>query len=144
MKMRKSLMVLFSVLMVFLVGCGNDDNGGTAYTEVNVEEGINFTLNEDTLKNSRATFTLANETEAAINYSTHEYHFEQMKDGQWQEFTGTAQSDWGDETSVLEAGQTVELSYDWKTLCGNTAKNTQYRLIILVNDSPVAAEFTAK
>lgn len=144
MKMRKKLMVFLAVLMVFLVGCGSNNNGGTAYTEVNVEDGIKFSLNDDTLKSSRATFTLTNETEAAVNYSTHEYHFEQMKDGQWQEFTGTAQSDWEKETSVLEAGDAVELSYDWKTLCGSTAKNMQYRLIILVNDSPVAAEFTAQ
>lgn len=140
--MKKSLIFLISVMMILLTACGGSEEAGTAYTEVNLEEGITFTLNEDTLKSSRATFTLSNDTESAVQYSTEEYHFEQMKEGQWTEFTGTAQSAWSDDTTTLEAGEAVELSYDWKVLCGNTSKDTQYRLIILVNDSPVAAEFT--
>ncbi|WP_304509602.1 immunoglobulin-like domain-containing protein [Anaerotignum sp.] len=141
-KMKKSLAFLISVFLIFLTACGGAKDTGTAYTEVNVEEGITLTLEEDTLKSSRATFLLANNTEEAVNYSTNEYHFEQMNDGQWKEFTGTAESNWGDETSVLEAGEEIALSYNWKTFCGATTEGTQYRLIIMVNDSPVAAEFT--
>jgi hypothetical protein len=141
-RMKKSLAFLISIFMIFLTACGGAPNEGTAYTEVNVEEGITLTLKEDTLKSSRATFILTNDTEEAVKYSTNEYHFEQMNDGQWKEFAGTAESNWSDETSVLEAGETIELSYNWKTFCGATTEGTQYRLIILVNGSPVAAEFT--
>lgn len=142
--MKKSLILLVSVLMIFLTACGSSNEVGTVYTEVNEDEGITFVIKEDTQKSSQATFVLSNNKEEEINYRPHEYHFEQMKEGQWKEFTGTAQSSWGEETTVLEAGQSVELSYDWKTLCGSTAKGEQYRLIILVNESPVAAEFTGK
>jgi hypothetical protein len=141
-KMRKGLVFIISIFLIFLTACGSGKNVGTAYTEVNVEEGISFVLKEDTLKSAKATFILTNGTEAPINYSAHEYHFEEMKDGQWQEFAGTAESNWQNETAVLEAGQEVELSYVWKTFCGSTTKGSQYRLIILVNDSPVAVEFT--
>lgn len=141
-EMKKSLVFLISVFFIFLTACGGAGDTGTAYSEVNVEEGITLTLKEDTLKSSRATFILTNDTEEAVGYSTNEYHFEQMNDGQWNEFPGTAESNWGDETSALEAGETIELSYNWKTFCGSTTKGVQYRLIIMVNDSPVAAEFT--
>lgn len=141
-EMKKSLIFLISIFMILLTACSSSDNGVTAYTEVNVEEGITFTLKEDALKRSSATFILSNNTEDAVEYSPHEYHLEEMKEGQWKEFTGTAKSSWGDDTLVLEAGDVVELSYNWKTLCGNTSKGMEYRLIIMVNDSPVAAEFT--
>ncbi|MDD3393766.1 MAG: hypothetical protein EOM28_08180 [Clostridia bacterium] len=140
--MKKSLILLISLFMILFTGCGSSDNVGTAYAEVNVEEGITFTLKEDTLKTAGATFVLTNNTEAAANYSAKEYHLEQMKDGQWQEFAGTAQSSWSDETATLEVGESIELSYNWKNFCGATAKGTQYRLIIMVNESPVAVEFT--
>lgn len=141
-EMKKYFVFLISIFLIFLTACGGGKEEGTAYTEVNVEEGITLALKEDTLKTSGATFILANDTGETIHYSTNEYHFEQMKDGQWEEFTGTANSNWGDETSDLEAGEKIELSYVWKTFCGATTEGTQYRLIILVNDSPVAAEFT--
>ena len=109
---------------------------------MNTQEGVTFVLKEDTLKRSRGTFLLTNETEDAISYGTHAYHFEQKQEGQWSEFTGTAQSSWSEDVTALEAGESVELSYDWKAFCGNTQRGTEYRLIIMVNDSPVAAEFT--
>ncbi|KXL54188.1 hypothetical protein CLNEO_04180 [Anaerotignum neopropionicum] len=140
--MRKGLVFLVSVFLIFLTACGSGENGGTVYTEVNVEDGISFVLKEGTLKSSGATFILTNNTEGPINYSAHEYHFEQLKDGQWVEFTGTAQANWSEEAATLEAGQEVELSYVWKTFCGSTVKGTQYRLIILVNGSAVAVEIT--
>lgn len=140
--MKKSLVLLLSLFMILFTGCGSSDDAATAYAEVNVEEGIAFTLKEDTLKSAGATFILTNDTEAAASYSAKEYHLEQMKDGQWQEFAGTAQSSWSDETAALGAGESIELSYNWKNFCGTTTKGTQYRLIIMANESPVAVEFT--
>lgn len=140
--MKKCLIFLISLFMFLFTGCGSSSNGGTAYTEVNTQEGIALSLKEDTLKSAAGTFILTNDSEEAVSYSAYEYHFEQMKDGQWEESAGTAQANWGDETVSLEAGASTELVYNWKTFCGNTTKGEQYRLIILVNDSPVAVEFT--
>lgn len=140
--MKKCLVFLISVFMFLFTGCGSNDSEGTAYTEVNTQEGITLSLKEDTLKSSTGTFILTNDMQEAVSYSAKEYHFEQMKDGQWQEFPGTAQANWGDEVVALESGASAELSYNWKTFCGNTTKGEQYRLIIFVNESPVAVEFT--
>lgn len=143
-KMKKRLVALLLICMVVFTACSGGGESATSYTEVNVTEGITLTLNEDTLKKAKATFTLTNNTQEAAKYSTYEYHFEKMKDGQWNEFTGTAKTAWGDDRSLLEAGEAVELVYDWKMLCGTTLTDEQYRLIILVNESPVAVEFIGK
>ncbi|WP_312071499.1 immunoglobulin-like domain-containing protein [Anaerotignum propionicum] len=140
--MKKCLIFLISVLMFLFTGCGSSNSEGTAYTEVNTQEGITLSLKEDTLKSSTGTFILTNDTKEAVSYGAKEYHFEQMKDGQWQEFAGTAQANWSEEEVALESGASTELSYNWKTFCGNTTKGEQYRLIIFVNESPVAVEFT--
>lgn len=140
--MKKGLIFLISVVMFLFTACGSSDQGGTAYTEVNTQEGISLTLKEGTLKSSAGTFILSNDTEETAEYGAFEYHFEQFKDGQWVETAGTAEANWGAETAALQGGDAVELSFTWKTFFGSTTKGDQYRLIVLVNGSPVAAEFT--
>ncbi|HBF66694.1 MAG TPA: entericidin EcnA/B family protein, partial [Clostridium sp.] len=38
--MKKCLIFLISVLMFLFTGCGSSNSEGTAYTEVNTQEGI--------------------------------------------------------------------------------------------------------
>ena len=40
----------------------------------------------------------------------------------------------------LAAGESVELPIDWKNLCGGISAG-EYRLILEVNEMPVAVEF---
>ncbi len=141
-EMKQALIFLISAGMLFFTACGSGSQEETIYTEVNTQEGISLTLQEGTLKGASGTFILSNDTEEAVTYSAHEYHLEQLKEGRWVESSGTAEANWGEETAQLQAGEEVELSFNWKAFLGNTTKGTQYRLIILVDEGPVAAEFT--
>lgn len=140
--MRKKLCALFAVfaLMLSCAACGDDDT--TIYTEVNTVEGVSLAVKEDTLKVSRATFLLTNDSDEDIVYDPVEFHLEQKKDGVWKENIGTRVSEWKrDTTETVPAGTTKELEVDWKGLCG-TIGSGEHRVILIVNDQPVAAEFT--
>lgn len=139
--MRKFLLILVTFSMLMLTAC---QNTSTKYTEVNTVEGIEFTMQEDTLKSTTATFVLTNDTDKDVSYSKTEYHLEEDKDGAWVEFTGTSSSDWSGETDILKAGESVLLPHNWKALCGATKKDVNYRFIILVDNLPVAYEFVGK
>lgn len=140
--MKKMVPIIFAICMLFLTACGTDSS--TIYTEVNTIEGVSLTLDEATQKSAKATFILTNDSTEDVEYTVSEYHMEQWKDDQWVEFTGTAESAWSSETTTLAAGEAVSLPIDWKTLCGSTSSGNNYRMIILVNGSPVAVEFTGR
>lgn len=137
--MKKVLTLLLVLLSVFgLAGCGNPT---TQYETVNEMEGVTLELKADTLKATSGTFLLTNDTEAEINYRD-AYHMEKKDaDGNWKEFVGTANAQWGEETVAVPAGETVELPINWKNLCGSIGTG-EFRLIIEVDGNPIAAEFT--
>ena len=59
--MRKKLLALLAILTLTLTACGGDD--ATVFEEVNTVEGVSLTLIEDTLKVSRATFIITNDSD---------------------------------------------------------------------------------
>lgn len=138
--MKKKLLCCVALLLLVMAfaGCGKDYS--TQFTEVNQLEGVTLEVKEDALKSTNGVFLLTNDTEEEIQYRNL-YHLEEKEDGNWVEFPGTASATWGEETTAVAAGETAELEINWKTLCGGIGSG-EYRMIILVNDMPVAAEFT--
>lgn len=140
--MRKKIGVFLAVfaMMLSCAACGGDYT--TVYTDVNTVAGVSLAVQEDTLKTSRATFVLTNDSDEDIVYDPVEFHLEQKKDGVWQENIGTRVSEWKrDTTETVAAGMEKEIEVDWKGLCG-TIGSGEHRVILIVNDQPVAAEFS--
>ena len=59
--MRKKLFAVLMMLTLALTACGGDKYI-TVYDEVNTVEGVTMTLKQDTLRPSRATFIIANDS----------------------------------------------------------------------------------
>ncbi len=139
--MRKKILTLLAILtMVFsFTACGEDYT--TIYTEVNTVEGVSLALKEGTLKSSKATFIMTNDSDADVVFDPVEFHLEEKKNGVWEENIGTRVSQWKrDTTETIPAGTSKEIEVDWKGLCG-TIGSGEHRIILIVNDSPVAVEF---
>ena len=64
--MKKRIFALLAILTLLLVGCGNDDT--TVFDKVNTIDGVTLTLKEDTLKASKATFVLKNDSNRAVEF----------------------------------------------------------------------------
>lgn len=139
--MRKKLFALLTILILALTGCGGDYT--TVFDKVNTVEGVTLTLRADTLKGSRATFIIENDSAEDVLFDPVEYHLEsQNKEGVWEENIGTRESKWKrDTTETIPAGTSMEREVDWKGLCGSIGSG-QYRVILIVNDQPVACEFS--
>ena len=98
--MKKRGFVLLAILTLLLTGCGNDDT--TVFDKVNTIDGVTLTLKEDTLKASKATFVLKNDSDRDVEFDPAEYHLETKKDDVWKENIGTRVSEWKrDETETL-------------------------------------------
>lgn len=138
--MRKKLFAFLTMLTLALTACGSDDV--TVYEDVNTIEGVSLTLKEDTLKSGRATFVLANDSDEDILFDPVEFHLEEKNgDGVWIENIGTRVSEWKrDKTETISAGTSIEREVDWKGLCG-TIGSGEHRVILIVNDQPIACEF---
>ena len=138
--MKNMLIALLAILTLAFTGCGSDYS--TVYTEVNTVEGVTLTLQEETLKSGKATFILTNTSDTDVVYDPAEFHLEELKKDVWQENVGTRASQWKrDTTETLAAGTSKELTMNWKGLCGSIGSG-EHRVIIIVNDQPVACEFT--
>lgn len=139
--MRKKLFALLLLLTLALTGCGGDYT--TIYNEVNTVEGVSLTLVEGTLKGSKATFTITNDSDEDVLFDPVEFHLESKnKDGVWEENVGTRASQWKrDTTETIPAGTYIQREVDWKGLCGSI-NGGDYRVILIVNDQPIACEFS--
>ena len=139
--MRKKLFALLTILILALTGCGGDYT--TVFDEVNTVEGVTLILRADTLKGSRATFIIENDSAEDVLFDPVEYHLESKnKEGVWEENIGTRASQWKRETTeTIPAGTSIEREVDWKGLCGSIGSG-QYRVILIVNDQPIACEFS--
>ena len=141
--MKKRGFVLLAILTLLLTGCGNDDT--TVFDKVNTIDGVTLTLKEDTLKASKATFVLKNDSDRDVRLSRgqllHTYHLETKKGDVWKENIGTRVSQWKrDETETLPAGESLETTVEWKGLCGTIGKG-EHRIILIVDEQPIACEF---
>ena len=98
-------------------------------------------MKEDTLKASKATFVLKNDSNRDVEFDPTEYHLETKKDDVWKENIGTRVSQWKrDETETLPAGESLETTVEWKGLCGTIGKG-EHRIILIVDEQPIACEF---
>lgn len=79
--MKKRIFALLAILTLLLAGCGNDDT--TVFDKVNTIDGVTLTLKEDTLKASKATFVLKNDSNRDVEFDPTEYHLETKKDDVW-------------------------------------------------------------
>ena len=140
--MRKKLIAVLMLLTLTLTACGGDDYI-TVFDEVNTVEGVSMTLIEDTLKISRASFIISNDSDEDVLFDPIEFHLEKKnKDDVWEENVGTRVSEWKrDTTEVIPAGTSIEKEVDWKGLCGSLTGG-EYRVILIVNDQPIACEFS--
>lgn len=137
--MKKRIFALLAILTLLLVGCGNDDT--TVFDKVNTIDGVTLTLKEDTLKASKATFVLKNDSDRDVEFDPTEYHLETKKGDVWKENIGTRVSQWKrDETETLPAGESLETTVEWKGLCGTIGKG-EHRIILIVDEQPIACEF---
>ena len=139
--MRKKLFAVLMVLTMALTACGGDDYA-TVYTDVNTVEGVSMSLVEKTLRPSRATFIITNDSDEDVQFDPIEFHLEKKnKKGVWEENIGTRVSEWKRETTeTIPAGTSIEREVDWKGLCGGIS-NGEHRVILIVNDEPIACEF---
>ena len=140
--MRKRFLAVLMLLTMILTGCGGDDYA-TVFTEVNTVEGVTLSLIEDTLRPSRATFIIANNSDEDVEFDPVEFHLEKKnRDGVWEENIGTRVSDWKrDVTETIPAGTSIERKVDWKGLCGSITGG-EHRVILIVNEQPIACEFS--
>lgn len=138
--MRKKFLALLTICILALAGCGGDY--ATVFEEVNTVEGVSLTLMEDTLKGSRATFVIHNDSDEDVLFDPVEFHLESKnKDGVWEESVGTRESKWKrDTTETIPAGTSIEREVDWKGLCGSIGGG-EHRMILIVNDQPIACTF---
>lgn len=139
--MRKKFFAVLVMLTLALTACGSDDYI-TVYDEVNTVDGVTLTLKEETLKSSRATFIITNDSAEDVLFDPVEFHLEEKnKEGIWEENIGTRVSEWKrDKTETVPAGTSIEREVDWKGLCGSIG-NGVHRVILIVNDQPIACEF---
>ena len=139
--MRKKLFAVLMVLTMALTACGGDKYA-TVYTDVNTVEGVSINIVEKTLRPSRATFIIANDSDEDVQFDPIEFHLEKKnKKGVWEENIGTRVSEWKRETTeTIPAGTSIEREVDWKGLCGGIS-NGEYRVILIVNGEPIACEF---
>lgn len=140
--MRKRFLAVLMLLTMILTGCGGDDYA-TVFTEVNTVEGVTLTLVEDTLRPSRANFIITNNSDEDVEFDPIEFHLEKKnRDGVWEENIGTRVSDWKRETTeTIPAGTSIERKVDWKGLCGSITGG-EHRVILIVNEQPIACEFS--
>lgn len=138
--MKKLLFAVLMMATLALTACGGDNT--TVYTDVNTVEGVSITLLADTLKPSKATFIIANDSAEDVSFDPVEFHLEEKnKKGVWEENIGTRVSDWKrDTTETIPAGTSIERKVDWKGLCGSIGSG-EYRVILIVNEQPIACEF---
>jgi len=109
--MKKRIFALLAILTLLLAGCGNDDT--TVFDKVNTIDGVTLTLKEDTLKASKATFVLKNDSNRDVEFDPTEYHLETKKGDVWKENIGTRVSQWKrDETETLPAGESLETTVE--------------------------------
>lgn len=101
-----------------------------------------MTLLADTLKPSKATFIITNDSAEDVSFDPVEFHLEEKnKKDVWEENIGTRVSDWKrDTTETIPAGTSIERQVDWKGLCGSIGSG-EYRVILIVNEQPIACEF---
>ena len=139
--MKKKLLAVWLMLVLLLTGCSSDDYI-TVFTEVNTIDGVTLSLKQDTLKGSEAVFILSNDSDSDVFFDPVEFHLEEKnKEGFWEENIGTRVSDWKrDTTETIPAGQSIERTVSWKGLCGSI-NNGEFRIILIVNDQPIACEF---
>lgn len=139
--MRKKFFAVLMMLTLALTACGGDEYV-TVFDEVNTVEGVTLTLKEDTLRSSKATFIIANDSAEDVLFDPIEFHLEEKnKEGVWEENIGTRVSEWKrDTTETIPAGTAIEREVDWKGLCG-TIGGGEHRVIVIVNDQPIACEF---
>ena len=139
--MRKKFFAVLMMLTLALTACGGDDYI-TVFDEVNTVEGVTMTLKQDTLRGSKATFIITNDSAQDVMLDPIEFHLEKKnRDGVWEENIGTRVSEWKRETTEpIPAGTTVEKEVDWKGLCGSI-NGGEHRVILIVNEQPVACEF---
>lgn len=139
--MRKKLFAVLMMLTLALTACGGDKYI-TVYDEVNTVEGVTMTLKQDTLRPSRATFIIANDSAEDVLFDPIEFHLEEKnKKGVWEENIGTRVSEWKRETTeTIPAGTAIEREVDWKGLCGGIGSG-EYRVILIINNQPIACEF---
>ena len=139
--MKKKLIAVFMLLTLLLTSCGGEDYT-TVFTEVNTIEGVTMTMKQDTLKPSKATFIITNSSAEDVLFDPVEFHLEKKnRDDVWEENIGTRVSDWKrDTTETIPAGTSIERQVDWKGLCG-TINGGEHRVILIVNDQPIACEF---
>ena len=139
--MKKRFFAILMMLTLALTACGGDDYT-TVFTEVNTVEGVSMSLVDGTLKVSRATFLITNDTEEDIHLDPVEFHLEEKnKKGIWEENIGTRVSEWKrDTTEVIPAGASIEKEVDWKGLCGSIGGG-EHRVVLIVDGQPIACEF---
>lgn len=119
--MKKRIFALLAILTMLLVGCGNDYT--TVFDEVNTIDGVTLTLKEDTLKSSKATFVLKNDSDKDVEFDPSEYHLETKKNGVWEENIGTRVSEWKrDETETLPAGEALIQQWNGKGFAARLAR----------------------
>ena len=140
-QMRKRLFAVLMLLTLALTACGGDDYT-TVFTDVNTVEGVTMALKQDSLKGSRATFILTNDSDEDVYLDPVEFHLEKKnRDGVWEENIGTRVSEWKrDTTETIPAGTSIEREVDWKGLCGSI-NSGEHRVVLIVNDQPIACEF---
>ena len=107
--MRMKFFAVLMMLTLTLTACGSDDYM-TVFNDVNTVDGVTMTLKEETLKNSKATFMITNDSAEDVLFDPVEFHLEKKnRDGVWEENIGTRVSEWKrDKTEIIPAGTAME------------------------------------
>jgi hypothetical protein len=153
MKKKVTIILVFVVMILGLVGCGANKNQFQVGEKSNIvipEKGVSLSIKEGTLTKKGATLVLKNDNRFTVQYEKVSYGIEIKKDGEW--YRTDVQLFFADVAYDLKAKETIELDTKWENGYGKLAKG-EYRIVKniyhLTNDGTyeqfrVAAEFNIK
>lgn len=152
--MKKTMLaiLLCGVMVLGITGCGSSntfDVGNVSDVEISNNNDVTFSIKDDTLKNTGATFILKNDSDMDVQYGD-SYEIEIEKDSRWHKIN--VELNFNLPAYTLKPKTSEEIEFKWENGYGKLAPGN-YRILksidIEMEDGTfdtfyVAAEFTIK
>ena len=132
MKKKLLCLVLIGIFSFTLVGCTNESKNnsvdiGEKSKYVLRNDLVSISVNEESLTNSKATFTLINHTDENYDYGE-PYLIEYEKDGIWYKIVPINDMNFNMIAYILKPKESREITVDWEYHYGKLSPG-KYRLI---------------
>lgn len=132
MKKKLICLVLIGIFSFILIGCSNKSKSnsvdiGEKSKYVLISDLVSISINEESLTNSKATFTLINHTDEKHDYGE-PYLIEYEKDGVWYKMIPINEMNFDMIAYILDPNESMEIVVDWEYHYGKLSPG-KYRLI---------------